>query len=1215
MIGLNVLLNRITRSRWLRTFLGVVILSALIWFFGPLLGIGTLHPLESEMIRIIAIVVLVVLWIVENLIYMLRASRRDKKLAEGAAAQGEDPAAAVSAEEIALLADRLKQAMAALRKAKLGGSRRYLYQLPWYMFIGPPGAGKTTALLNCGLKFPLADSTGAGKSVAGVGGTRNCDWWFTDQAVLIDTAGRYTTQDSDSGVDSRAWLGFLGLLKRNRPRQPLNGVLVAISLSDLAALTEPGRLAHAQAIRKRIRELSDQLGVRVPVYVLFTKADLIAGFVEFFDSLGKEERDQVWGVTLPLDDGKSEEGSVGGFLPEFDALLTRLNDRMMERVHQETDLARRRLIWGFPQQIASMRDVANEFLTEIFRPSRLETRPLLRGIYFTSGTQDGTPIDRLLGAMAAQFSLPRQAVGAFSGAGRSYFLGRLVREVVFGEAGLVSSDPKIERRRRWSYIATYAVAALVLLLATGFWTLSYFGNREIIADAHAAAAKYDGQYRDLLKRGAQDTDIPVVLPALATLRDMPGGYAHRESETPIEVTFGLYQGQKITTAAIDAYSRALNGLLLPRLLARLEGQIRSHLDKADFLYEALKVYLILGRQGPLDRDLVEQWMAADSVSMLPGEDNAEAREAFLQHVHAMLDYPLTAIPLDGPLVAQAREILTRQPLSEYVYNRMLRSAVVQSLPEWTIADNAGPSAGRVFQLRDGKPLNTGTPGIFTWNGYHQVLLPLLPQVTKDASEDAWVLGRQAKGGVVGSVQQMNQLRRDVLALYLDDYTRRWDALLANVALKPFDNLSSGLEELFTLSAPDSPLRNLLQAIDTQTQLSRPPALETAASGAEQKAAKLGQKLTGYARYIARSGLSFEESQVASILGEAFGTDAATGKPVDPASRVDDHFRSLHEFVVGGKDKPPQLEAVIGKIQQVYQGLNQAANSPNQGQALLGMVAGGGAGGGSAAQQLQDLSQTVPKPIAAMLQTVSNSSSQVTASGAGTQLADAWRSKVLPLCTAAFNRYPFIAGSAQDVPLDDFVHLLGPGGLIDQFFDQYLKPVVDTTQLPWKWQAGGNVKLGLSQESLVQFQRASEIRDALFPTGGQQISVKFQLTPTQLDPGLAQVSVEVAGQRLSYAHGPSEPTAMQWPASNGGTQVRMTMTPTSGGPATVVSNAGPWALLRLMDAARVQSSGQPDKFHITFTSPAGSAGFELDASSVRNPFTMTAIRAFRCPPKL
>ena len=183
----------------------------------------------------------------------------------------------------------------------------------------------------------------------GVGGTRNCDWWFTDQAVLIDTAGRYTTQDSDARVDGAAWLGFLRLLKQHRRRQPLNGVLVAISLSDLAALDDDARHAHARAIRRRVRELHDELGVRMPIYAVFTKADLIAGFVEFFDNLGKEEREQVWGMTFPLDDGKpTKRVRSRTSAPSSTGCSTRLNDRMLERVHQEPDVERRRLIYGFP---------------------------------------------------------------------------------------------------------------------------------------------------------------------------------------------------------------------------------------------------------------------------------------------------------------------------------------------------------------------------------------------------------------------------------------------------------------------------------------------------------------------------------------------------------------------------------------------------------------------------------------------------------------------------------------------------------------------------------------------------------------------------------------------------------------------------------------------------------------------------------------------------
>lgn len=148
----------------------------------------------------------------------------------------------------------MDEALALLKRAKLGGSeRRNLYELPWYVIIGPPGSGKTTALMNSGLDFPLAAQMGAG-AIRGVGGTRNCDWWFTDEAVLLDTAGRYTTQDSHAQVDKAAWLGFLDLLKTQRKRRPIDGAFIAISLSDLLLGSDAERAAHAQAIRARIQE-------------------------------------------------------------------------------------------------------------------------------------------------------------------------------------------------------------------------------------------------------------------------------------------------------------------------------------------------------------------------------------------------------------------------------------------------------------------------------------------------------------------------------------------------------------------------------------------------------------------------------------------------------------------------------------------------------------------------------------------------------------------------------------------------------------------------------------------------------------------------------------------------------------------------------------------------------------------------------------------------
>src|SRR5690606_17646750 len=92
-----------------------------------------------------------------------------------------------SQEEVNALKQRFEQAVAVLKKAKGKKGRLSLYDLPWYIIIGPPGSGKTTALVNSGLEFPLAEQFGR-EALSGVGGTRNCDWWFTDEAILLDTA-------------------------------------------------------------------------------------------------------------------------------------------------------------------------------------------------------------------------------------------------------------------------------------------------------------------------------------------------------------------------------------------------------------------------------------------------------------------------------------------------------------------------------------------------------------------------------------------------------------------------------------------------------------------------------------------------------------------------------------------------------------------------------------------------------------------------------------------------------------------------------------------------------------------------------------------------------------------------------------------------------------------------------------------------------------------
>src|SRR5438552_9632782 len=528
--------------------IGLGSIAALIYFAGPLISIGGWRPLESRIGREIAILVVAALFAAVLSFQWRRRKKAAAKIAEGIA-NSDKPE-----DDSGVLKDKMKDALATLKSAS-GGKGDFLYDLPWYVLIGPPGSGKTTALVNSGLKFPL--SGGATPAAgAGVGGTRYCDWWFTEDAVLIDTAGRYTTQDSDAKADQQSWFSFLDLLKKNRPRQPVNGVLVAISLEDLMVMSTAEINAHANAIRARLLELHDRLKVDFPVYALFTKADLVAGFMEFFGNLGENGRKQVWGATFQTND--KTRNLVGEVPFEFDALIERLNVDLTDRLQEEPVPSTRVALFGFPAQMAALKRPIFNFLNSIFEPTRYHANATLGGFYFTSGTQEGTPIDQVIGALARSFGAEEVSGAQYSGKGRSFFLTDLINRVIIGEAAWVSTDWRAVRRAMIIKAAVYTCVFAFAALATTAWWVSYSHNKDLIAKTDSWIEAYKAAAGPLLnEKVISDRALEKVEPLLRRLRFLPVGYATRSTPVPWTAKFGLSQYDRLRSSSENVYRIAI----------------------------------------------------------------------------------------------------------------------------------------------------------------------------------------------------------------------------------------------------------------------------------------------------------------------------------------------------------------------------------------------------------------------------------------------------------------------------------------------------------------------------------------------------------------------------------------------------------------------------------------------------------------------------------
>ncbi|MBP1852497.1 type VI secretion system protein ImpL [Rhizobium halophytocola] len=1186
--------------------IGVLILFSLmlavaLWLLGPLLAIGNVRPFDRESHRLIAIAAIAALTTIAILVMLLRRRSRDKQMTEAITAAntastntGDE---AVEA-ELGEIRKRMTEALAFLRKSKLGGrfGSRYLYQLPWYIIIGPPGSGKTTAIVNSGLQFPLAEHMGK-TAVGGVGGTRNCDWWFTNEAVLLDTAGRYTTQDSNSTADAKAWTGFLDMLKKHRRRQPVNGAMVAISLSDLSLLDEQTRRAHARSIRTRLQELRERLGVRFPVYVLFTKADLIAGFQEFYDNLGAEEREQVWGFTLPYEKGSRDANPLAAFNAEFDALLAQLSNRSLERMQAEIDYQRRSLIAGFPAQIASLRGVAESFLGDIFHDNRYEDSQFLRGVYLTSGTQEGTPIDRLMMGMARTFGIGRQAIGTGRGQGRSYFLTRLLNGVIFPEAGLVSADDAVEQRYRWIKWGAVACGVLSLAAATTIWTTSFLGNVDLISNASAQVGSFKTVSNDIPRSPIADANLPPIVPALNLLRDLPGNPAASDPEPPVELTFGLYQGDAVGTESAQAYRGALNTMLLPRMLFRIEEQMQANINNPDFLFEALKVYLMLGLEAPMDATAVKQWAQVDWALTFPGQDQLQSD--LLGHLDEMLNQPMRRVTLNGPLVDQIQALLAETPLAERVYQSIVKAPAARALPEFRVTEAGGPAASRVLLRPSGKPLSAGVEGVYTYKGFHSYFLPQLATVADRVKEENLVLGPRAEEVTPAT---LDRLGRDVLALYENDYVNHYDQLLADIDIIPMESLGQASQVINILSGPTSPIRNIVKAVSTETKLTVLPQAKAVAGSAASAA-------TDFAKDEVTDRLDADGRAIAEALGSAFsGANVAGGAPkTAPGQFVEDRFAALQQLADAADGAQSGLDELIQRMGDVFDELNRLSLGQNSGAGIVGQKA-------NAVGELEARIARLPNPLQRWTTQVVAGSSGAAVGGARADLNAKWQAQVLPFCKQAIDgRYPFSRQAKSDVALQDFGKLFAPSGLIDKFFNENLAPFVDTTSNPWRLKRVNGVDIGISDAVIGQFQKASQIRDSFFLGPGLP-SVTFDVTPVALDPSVEQVTVDIEGQPVTYAHGPPEVTPLTWPGQAGG-RTRVAFSPPRGDVENSIQKDGPWGWFRLLDTAELRRTNVSDRNRVIFNLGGRIAIFQLRAGSALNPFTASALGSFSCPSSL
>src|SRR5882672_1347896 len=407
---------------------------------------------QAVIVAAIGLVVIagaIALW---SMYQKLSGKKRSRALSSQLAAHSSGAPSAIHDPALLATLDRLRENFArGIEKFEAVG--KDLYSLPWYIVCGEPGSGKTEAVRRCKVGFP----PGLQDEMQGAGGTINMHWWFTNYAVLIDTAGKLLFQEAPPGSTSE-WTEFLNLLRKTRPNCPINGLLLVIPSESLIKDSMEDIASKAGKIARQLDVIQRTLDVRFPVFVLITKCDKIVGFREFFSGVKDPLlQDQMtgWSNPAPLDTPFQLE-AVNRHLAE---VVQRIGRRRLGMLKDPmpTDAGKRRAdevdsLFALSASIGALAPRLRKYLETIFGTSAQAAKPLfLRGIYFTSARPEGKELDTELAAALGLSEDQLPASKAWERE-RSYFLKDLFLHKVFKEKGLVTratnTDQLVKTRQR-----------------------------------------------------------------------------------------------------------------------------------------------------------------------------------------------------------------------------------------------------------------------------------------------------------------------------------------------------------------------------------------------------------------------------------------------------------------------------------------------------------------------------------------------------------------------------------------------------------------------------------------------------------------------------------------------------------------------------------------------------------------------------------------------
>ncbi|EMY3699980.1 type VI secretion system membrane subunit TssM [Salmonella enterica] len=1044
-------------------------------------------------------------------------------------------------------------------------SRRYLWQLPWYMVIGPTGSGKT-ALLREG--FP-SDIIYTPEAVRGTEQRLYIMPHVGKQAVIFDASGALCGEPDADTLHRRLWAHWLDWLVQKRARQPLNGLILTLDLPELLTAGKRQREALLQTLRSRLQDVRQHLHCQLPVYVVLTKLDLLAGFSPLFTSLDKAGRDAILGVTFTHrahenDDWRTE---LNAFWQTWGEQLNQaLPDLMLAQNHHRSAL------FSFVRQMQGVNDTLSALLDSLLDGENMDV--MLRGVYLTSSLQRGQVDDIFMQSAASQYRLGNSPQVAWPLVDTTpYFTRNLFPQALLAEPNLSGENSVWLGNARRRMMVFTAGSAVLIVLAAGGWNHYYNSNW----NAGVRVLEQARTFMDVPPPQGIDDDGNLQLPLLNPVRDATLAYGDWGDRSRL-ADLGLYQGRRIGPYVEQTYLQLLEQRYLPALTNGLIKDLATAPQNSEQKLAVLRVLRMLEDKSGRNNEVVKQYMAKRWSERFHGQRDIQAQlmahlDYALQHTdwHAQRqagegDAISRWTPYDKP-VMDAQKELSKLPVYQRVYQSLKTRAQGVLPADLNLRDQVGPTFDQVFISGDDDKLVV--PQLLTRHGLQSYFVTQRDELVALTAMDSWVLNLARS--VKYSDADRAEIQRQLTEQYLGDYTATWRAGMDNLNVRDYESVAELTGALEQIISGDQPLQRALTVLRDNTH-----------------AIILPDRLDDKAREEARNAPDYA---LLTRLGHEFAPENST--------------------LDAQKDKESTMQAVYRQLTELHRYLLAIQNAPAPGKSALKAV------------QLRldqnssdpifatrQMAKTLPAPLNRWVGKLADQAWHVVMVEAVHYMEVDWRDSVVkPFREQLADNYPFNPRSSQDASLDAFERFFKPGGVLDTFYTQNLKLFVEGGA-----EVNGDDAVVIREDVLQQLERAQNIRDIFF-SRQNGLGAQFAVETVSLSGNKRRSVLNLDGQLVDYSQGRNYTAHLVWPNNmREGNESKLTLIGLSGSAPRSISFSGPWAQFRLFGAGQL-TGVQDGTFSVRFNVDGGAMVYRVHTDTEDNPFSGGLFSQFRLPDTL